>query len=72
MAARRAQQTEELESRHADALGGVSTQAAHSALDSVTTGGPYLDDTVEMLAQVDKRAEEMARSVDEMLSTLSA
>jgi hypothetical protein len=77
MSAKRAAQSEELESRHADALGdelrvgSAPGQMPHSALADVTTGGPYLDDTVGMLGQVDKRAEELARSVDAMLHTLS-
>ena len=79
MAARRAAAAgEELESRHADALGQEMRRgslpghaAAHSALADVTAGGPYLDDTVEMLGKVEKQAQELAGSVDTMLSTLA-
>lgn len=77
MSARRDAQSAELETRHADAMGGLAAggstpgKAPHSSLTDVTTGGPYLDDTVGMLQQVDKRAEELARSVDAMLHTLS-
>eukprot|EP01044_Picomonas_judraskeda_P015912 COSAG03_NODE_2748_length_2478_cov_2.254309_1_plen_181_part_10 len=73
MSARRDAQSAELETRHADAMGGLAAggstpgKAPHSSLTDVTTGGPYLDDTVGMLQQVDKRAEELARSVDAML-----